>query len=281
MRRDEDIRRRGARGSMRGAKACRESAGNERSVRSVEDARFRLWRARTRISCGALGLALCVGILGFDVVTSAEDGVIVLPSPRTKGVLSLEEAIARRRSTRTFGPAPVSVASVAQLLWAAQGVTDPRGFRTAPSAGALFPIELYLVAGSVEGLTAGIYHYDASLNRLVRTSRRDVRGELAVAAYRQGWIASAPAVLVILANPRRTAAKYGARSTRYVHMEVGHVAQNIYLQATSLELGTCVVGAFDDAAVEDVLALPESLEPLALMPVGHLPRALDVPEPGS
>jgi SagB-type dehydrogenase family enzyme len=158
---------------------------------------------------------------------------------------------------------------VAQLAWAAQGVTETRGRRTAPSAGALYPLELLVVAGSVEGLEPGVYRYRPSGHSLLELTRGDVRAALAAAALGQEWMADAPCVLVLGAVYERTTGKYGARGERYVHIEVGLAAQNTQLQATALGLGSVVVGAFDDGRVRTRLGLGSDERPLALLPVGR------------
>jgi SagB-type dehydrogenase family enzyme len=169
---------------------------------------------------------------------------------------------------REFRAASLSLASVGQLLWAAQGLTASTGERTAPSAGGLYPLELYLVAGSVEQVAPGVYRYDPRGHRLRLHCSGDRRRALGGAALGQSAVTGAPAILVVVAVYGRTSAKYGSRGDRYVHMEVGHAAQNIYLEAQSLGLGTVIIGAFKDERVRDVLELPPSESPLALLPVG-------------
>ncbi len=193
---------------------------------------------------------------------------IPLPSPEARSELSVEQAMAKRRSVRDFTGQALGIGSVGQLLWAAQGVTSSSGGRTAPSAGALYPLEVYIVAGDLAGLDPGVYRYRPGDHNLSLQEPGDVRVGLARAA-RQAWIADAPMVVVIAAVYERTRKKYGSRTERYVHMEVGHVAQNIYLQAESLDLGTVMVGAFRDADIQTILQLPSREAPLALMPVGH------------
>ncbi|MGC8875330.1 MAG: SagB/ThcOx family dehydrogenase, partial [Chloroflexia bacterium] len=152
---------------------------------------------------------------------------------------------------------------IAQLLWAAQGITDPRGFRTAPSAGALYPLELYLA------LPEGWYHYRPEGHLLELLGEEDLRPLLWEAGLRQGALREAPAIFVVVAVPARTEAKYGARALRYVQLEAGHAAQNLLLQATALGLGAVPIGAFDDAAVRRALRLPPDTLPLYLIPVGE------------
>ena len=194
--------------------------------------------------------------------------VVVLPEPRREGAVAVESALARRRSVREYRDAPLALAGLSQVLWAAQGVTDPEGHRTAPSAGALYPLEVYVVAGTVTGLASGVYRYDPRRHRLVLRGAGDRREALAKAALEQDWVAEASVVLVLGAVVERTARRYGRRGPRYVHMEVGHAAQNVYLQAVALDLGTCMVGAFHDRRLHRVLDLPDEVEPLAVMPVG-------------
>jgi SagB-type dehydrogenase family enzyme len=194
---------------------------------------------------------------------------VALPSPAAKSRVSVEEAIATRRSVRDFAERPVTLGELGQLLWAAQGVTSSDGGRTAPSAGALYPLEVYLVVGDVAGLDVGVYRYHPHGHFLTSHLPGDIRDHVARSALHQNWLADAAAVVVIAAAYERTRQKYGPRTERYVHMEVGHVAQNIYLQAQSLGLGTVMVGAFQDREVQTALRLPAGEAPLALMPVGH------------
>lgn len=214
-------------------------------------------------------LLVLLWIGSFGVSGYAQDR-IPLPSPRLESDTSIEEALLRRRSHRSFASLPLSLQEVAQLLWAAQGVTDKAsGFRTAPSAGALYPLKVYLVAGQVEGLAPGVYGYLPEEHALYRVLSGDRREELFRVALFQEWIREAPGILVFTALYERTTRKYGERGIRYVHMEAGHAAQNVYLQAEALNLGTVVVGAFEDKGVQRVLGLSEKEAPLYLMPVGR------------
>ena len=196
-------------------------------------------------------------------------GFIPLPEPVTSGERSLEALLQQRRSVRDYQEAGLDLSAIGQLLWAAQGITDPQGFRTAPSAGALYPLELYVVAGNVEGLSPGVYHYHPDKHRLQQTEPGDRRHILARAALAQPWVEAAAAVVVVTAVYDRTTGKYGERGIRYVHMEAGHAAQNLFLQAEALGLATLVVGAFDDAAIATALKLPADVQPLMLMPVAR------------
>jgi SagB-type dehydrogenase family enzyme len=196
--------------------------------------------------------------------------IVPLPKPRLSGLVSLETALNERRSVREYSGDPVSLAELSQLLWAAQGVTHPGGGRTAPSAGALYPIELYVLAGDVTGMEGGLYRYRIGRHELVELSREDLRRQLADAALGQPQVEAAAAVIVFAGVVARTAAKYGQRALPYVHMEVGCVVQNVHLQAAALRLGTVYIGAFRDARVKQLLDMPEAESPLAILPVGRL-----------
>ena len=194
---------------------------------------------------------------------------VALPEPSVAGSTSLEQLLAQRRSIRDFQSSELELAEIGQLLWAAQGITHSQGYRTAPSAGALYPLELYVVTGRIEGLAHGVYHYDPGDHQLKRTSEGDLRDALTRAAFSQNWMKSAAAVIVFAADYARTSRKYGKRAKRYVHIEAGHAAQNLFLQAESLCLATVIVGAFSDDEVARVLRWPADLKPLLLMPLGR------------
>ncbi|MBE9482101.1 MAG: SagB/ThcOx family dehydrogenase [Chloroflexi bacterium] len=197
---------------------------------------------------------------------------IYLPSPSQKGSISLEEAITRRRSVRHFTPELISQSELSQILWAAQGITDTRGrYRNAPSAGATYPLEIFIVCGidCIEQISDGIYYYNIANHSLNLHYDGDVRFELARVALDQEFIYQAPVDLVICALYERTTLCYGNRGERYVHIEVGHVGQNIYLQATTLGLATVAIGAFNDEEVRKVLWLDKQHKPLYIMPVGR------------
>jgi SagB-type dehydrogenase family enzyme len=196
--------------------------------------------------------------------------LITLPAPHDDGPCSVERALHQRRSVRTYTDAPLALAEVSQLVWAAQGVTHAEGGRTAPSAGALYPLTVSLVVGHVHSLATGIYRYHPQHHVLGRVRDGDPRAELAAAALEQSWLQESAIVLVLSALYERTTARYGERGRRYVHMEVGHVGQNIQLQAVSLHLGTVVVGAFDDRKVQRLMQLTTSEVPLSLIPVGRM-----------
>jgi SagB-type dehydrogenase family enzyme len=217
---------------------------------------------------GAL-MALAGGLLLAAEPAPPAPEPIALPRAAAAGTMSVEQALAERRSVRAYSADPLTLEQVSQILWAAQGITDAHGHRTAPSAGALYPLELLLVAGEVTGLPAGVYRYRPAGHALVRLAEGDRRRALAAAAGGQEWVNRGAAVIVAAGVPRRTAARYGARAARYVHIEAGHAGQNVYLQATALGLGTVMVGAFDDGAVGRAVGLAAGEEPLWLMPVGR------------
>ena len=236
--------------------------GSHRSVATGPVSRA-LAAARLGLSLLALALPMAVG----HGLAIGSDG-IALPEPSVDGTVPVEQALLRRRSVREFASEPLSLPAVSQLLWAAQGVTDPDGKRSAPSAGALYPLEVHLVAGAVSGLRPGVYRYDPGEHKLEIRAEGDARARVASAALDQDWVADAPAILVITAVYGRTARKYGERSARYVHIEAGHAAQNVYLQAVALGLGTTLVGAFRDPELAAAVELPSREKPLALLPVG-------------
>jgi SagB-type dehydrogenase family enzyme len=205
--------------------------------------------------------------------------IIKLPSPQLKGKVSLEETILRRRSVRRYRREPLDLPQLSQILWSAQGITGTRGFRAAPSAGATYPLEIFVVVGkqgvtvseakqAPEELQAGIYHYEADSHSLSLHKPADLRPDLARATLNQKFIIDAPVDIVICALYHRTSYRYGRRGERYVHIEVGHAGENIHLQAVALGLATVEVGAFDDEEVRKVLGVDEQIKPLYIMPVG-------------
>ncbi len=190
--------------------------------------------------------------------------MITLPDPLTDGQMSLEAVLRRRRSVREFASEPLTMEEISQLLWAAQGISHDGVRRTAPSAGATYPLELYLVTEE------GVSNYVAQDRTLHRVREGDLRRDLYEASLEQEFILEAPATIVFTAVYARTEQRYGStRSPRYVHVEVGHAAQNVLLQAVALGLGAVPVGAFDDERVSQVLDLPTDHVPLYLVPVGH------------
>ena len=191
---------------------------------------------------------------------------VKLPEPKYSSKVSVEEALKNRRSVRSYKKEPLTLEEVSQLLWAAQGKTNDWGARTAPSAGATYPLDTYLVAGNVTGLSAGVYKYEPDDHSIELTKNKDVRKDLADAALGQSYITKAPISIVLAAVYSRTTSRYGERGIRYVHMEIGHVGENVHLQCETMGLGTVMVGAFDDEQVKKVLGI--DAVPLYIMPVG-------------
>ncbi|HOS98321.1 MAG TPA: SagB/ThcOx family dehydrogenase [Deltaproteobacteria bacterium] len=195
-----------------------------------------------------------------------------LPKPRLDGSLSVEKAISVRRTVRSFSPKTLTLEQLSQILWSAQGITDPRGFkRASPSAGALYPLELFAVVGhdGVVDLGAGIYHHEPREHAMSLVAEGDHREELARASLSQFWMAKAPLSIVICAEYHRITGKYGTRGERYAVIESGHMAQNIFLQSLALGLEAAVVGAFTNAEVRRVIRARTGIDPLLVMPVGY------------
>ncbi|MEO0198058.1 MAG: SagB/ThcOx family dehydrogenase [candidate division WOR-3 bacterium] len=204
-------------------------------------------------------------IILFGILLTGAQKMVKLPDPARDSNFSLEKAINERRSIRTYKDAPLTLKEVSQLLWAAQGIVAS-GRRAAPSAGATYPMEIYLLAGNVNGLNPGLYRYNHKEHAIELVKEGDLRKAVSDRALRQDMILKAPITIIITAVYERTRVRYGARAERYVHMEAGHIGQNIMLQATALGLGTVPVGAFIDSEVKSVLGISE--EPLYLFPVG-------------
>jgi len=193
-----------------------------------------------------------------------------LPQPQIKGKVSLEEAIKKRVSVREFSPEPLSLQDLSQILWTAQGITqEENSKRACPSAGALYPLEIYVVVKNIKGLEPGVYHYEVFQHSLELFSRGNCSERLADACLGQLFISEAAVAIVIGAEYERTTWKYGERGVRYVYMEVGHCGQNICLQVQALGLATVPVGAFWDREVQEVIGMPQNHEPLYILPIGY------------
>ena len=216
------------------------------------------------------GVMIFWGVLMMTGISGGGERII-LPSPGLRGEVSVEEAILKRRSVRSFLDDALSLGELSQILFSAQGITEKnQGFLAAPSAGALYPLVIYAVVGKVEELTPGVYRYYPQGHAIEKVLEGDRRGELYRAALSQGAIRGAPVSLVFAAIYERTTVKYGERGIRYVHIEIGHAAQNVYLQAEALGLGTVAIGAFYDEEIARVLSLPLEEAPLYIMPVGKV-----------
>ena len=210
-----------------------------------------------------MGMAGCGPPPSPTLSANAPEAATPLPAPSRVGSLSLEEALIQRRSIREFDSESLTLEELGQLLWAAQGITHERGFRTAPSAGALYPLEIYVATEEA------VFQYDPQGHSVTVVGRDDARTALYKASGKQAAVRQAPAVFIVTAVYERTEQKYGpTRSPRYVHLEAGHAAQNLLLQAVALGLGAVPIGAFDDTEVQGVLGIPSDHEPLYLIPVG-------------
>lgn len=221
-----------------------------------------------------LGTALFWPITGAPAMANKknQEAAMKLPAPKMDGSVSLEWAIKQRRTVRSFQPQTLNRHLVSQLLWAAQGITEDSGFKRAtPSAGALYPMDVYAVIGKdcVKKMDAGVYHYDSRGHQLAQVAKQDLRGGVAAAALSQTWIAQAPLSFVITAEYSRIAVKYGRRGFRYAMIEAGHIGQNLFLQAEALGLKAGIVGAFQDKELNEILKIPHAHEPLLIMPVGY------------
>ncbi|HEY94456.1 MAG TPA: SagB/ThcOx family dehydrogenase [Dehalococcoidia bacterium] len=195
--------------------------------------------------------------------------IIRLPEPRYESEISLEESLLYRRSIRSYSNESLTLQEVSQLLWAAQGITDDAGHRTAPSAVALYPLSIYVVAGNVPEIMAGVYIYKPEGNTIERIIDRDVRNELADAAMGQASVRQGAASFVVTVDYGKMTARFGDKGERFGTLEAGHAAQNLCLQATALDLGLVTAGAIYDDQVANVLDLPQNLTPLYVIPVGR------------
>ena len=211
-------------------------------------------------SCSPVNGSVPAGVSGASLGEGGE-----LPEPRADGDVSIEETLSKRRSIRSYSIKALTLEEVSQLLWAAQGITNSKGYRTAPSAMAAFPLETYLVVGDVENLDEGVYHYEPAGHKLTKVHDGDYRPQLTPASIGRYFVEGGAVYILITAiyNPSSEGAKY-------VHMEVGHAAQNVYLQAVSLGLGTVVNGGISADSIRKILKLPSNVEPLYFMPVGNL-----------
>ena len=227
------------------------------------------WVAILSILILTVNLVTACKLSEFEPPAVENNVRITLPEPRYDSDVSLEEALLERRSVRDYADEALTLQEVSQLLWAAQGITDHSGKRTAPSAGALYPLEVYIVVGDVEDVAKSVYRYKPQQHELIKILDGDQRKALAKAALDQQSVAQGAIDIVITAIYERTTGKYGDRGIRYVHMEAGHAAQNVYLQAVALNLGTVSIGAFHDDQVKEIINLPDDREPLYIMPVGR------------
>lgn len=235
--------------------------------------RHKLHRLTLRRSMASFILNSTFLILTILLLGEAKgEKMIKLPKPKTRGEISLEEAVNRRSSVRSYSPKPLNLAQLSQLLWAAGGRrfdATTEASRTIPSAGALYPLEIFVIVGEMEDLDKGLYQYHYKDHSLKLLKEEDLREELSRSAWGQDFLAQAPVDLVVAADPPRTTDVYGERGERYIQIEVGHLGQNVYLQAEALGLSTCAVGAFDDEEVTRFLGLKKGLIPLYILPLGY------------
>lgn len=197
-----------------------------------------------------------------------------LPPPHVHLGSSLEEVLRLRRSIRAYRAAPIPLAAAGQLLWAAQGVTDGEGHRTAPSAGAVYPLSACLVAGEVEGLEPGVYRYAPATHRLEHARPGEVRLPLGRACLDQAFIADASCSVMLIADERGMREKYGDAAAAYTAMEAGCALQNMALQAVALDLGSVIIGAFHEPVITELLGLGIHERPVAMLTIGHPQVAL-------
>ena len=207
---------------------------------------------------------------GKNAMIHVPPSTYILPAPKPDGKTSVERALKTRRTQRKFQTKALTPGQLSQLLWSAYGITASPRFRTAPSAGGTYPLEIYVAVGNIKGIEPGLYKYTPREHEITRTINTDIRPEITQAALNQDMINTAPATLIFTAVFDRTTPRYGERGVRYVWMEAGHSSQNVYLQATALNLGTCAIGAFEDKKLAEVLHLPPKEVPLYIMPVGFV-----------
>ena len=217
----------------------------------------------------SLVMALWFTLVNLSAGFGAE--AIKLPAPATKGTVSVEEALQNRRSTRSFANRSLDLAQISQLLWAADGVNNPQGKRTAPAARAAYAVDLYLVVGErgVTKLAPGIYRYLVADNALEPVAQGELGPAVVKACNSQAWMAEAPVMVVITGDYARCAVKNADKAQMYTHMESGFVAENLFLQVGALGLGAGIVGGFNDKGVTQAVKLPQNHVPLLVMPVGY------------
>ncbi len=211
-------------------------------------------------------------ILGFLLLISAGSGEISLPLPKTDNGMGINQVISSRRSVRRYSSQPLTLAELSQLLWSAQGITDPRGKkRSAPSAGAIYPLKLYVSVkpGGVKGISEGIYLYLPQEHKLKKLISGDHQASLAQIAFGQIWMAQAPIIFIFTAEPSRMISRYRERAWLYIHLEAGMASENLMLQAVALGMGSCAVGAFWENRLAKLLKLSPSQKSLLMVTVGR------------
>lgn len=214
-------------------------------------------------------IAVASALVALAGIARAQPAAVRLPEPRRQGAMSLEAALAARHSTRALTRDSLDLADVSQLLWAAQGVNRPDGHRTAPAAGGIYALEIYVVAARVRGLAAGVYHYRQAGHVLEPVSAGERLQAITDSATHQAWQADAAVAFVFASDPSRLGGRFHDRAERYAPMEVGFAAQDLYLEAAALGLATTFAGSFQDSTMARLVGLPEGLRPMGIMPVGH------------
>jgi SagB-type dehydrogenase family enzyme len=217
-------------------------------------------------------IVLLTAIMAVSVSSNQEaSDVVTLPQPRTDGGISVEKALLERRSIRSFRNESLTLDEVSQLSWAAQGVTDDKGHRTSPSAMATYPLEIYLLAGNVTGLPAGVYHYSPLGHNLTLISKGNKIPEFFNSSRggREDWRRGSPAVFIITGVFERTYKISGQDLSRFVYIEAGAAAENLLLQVVSLGLGSTYTAGFDENKTKEYLALSPGEEPIGVLPVGR------------
>ena len=229
----------------------------------------------SRLACACGLICLMFGQSGAAAPRdrrSENPDAIALPPPKYSSACSVESALQQRRVVTDYLPGALTLPEVAQLAWAAQGVTDAAtGRRTAPSFEELYPVHLYLVVGNVQQLAAGVYRYESAGHALTRLAAVDMRADVAKDALRQRWAANAPVLFVFTAEYDRAARKFGERGAHYIDMEIGQIAQNVYLQAFALQLGAAFIESFGNDDLMRLLNLPPQESPLGVMAIGRMP----------
>ncbi len=217
-------------------------------------------------------IVLLTAIMAVSVSSNqGASDVVTLPQPRTDGGMSVEKALLERRSIRSFRNESLTLDEISQLSWAAQGVTDDKGHRTSPSAMATYPLEVYLLAGNVTGLPAGVYHYSPLGHNLTLISKGNKIPELFNSGRggREDWRTGSPAVFIITGVFERTNKISGQDLSRFVYIEAGTAAENLLLQVVSLGLGSTYTAGFDENKTKEYLALSPGEEPIGVLPVGR------------
>ncbi|MDD5450498.1 MAG: SagB/ThcOx family dehydrogenase [Desulfovibrionales bacterium] len=219
-----------------------------------------------------LGILFMASLIFLPIFALAQTHTDVpLPKPSFTGRRSVEEAIKARRTIRHFKAKALNLEQLSQILWAAYGITANGLYKSVPSAGALYPLDIWVAAGKngVEGLEAGVYHYIPKAHRLTQVKAGEVRDDIAKASLYQNWMAEAPVIFIITGEYERCTRKYGEKGISYTYIEAGHAGQNIFLQAGVLGLGAGIVGAFNNDVIRQALGISRNYDPILIMPVGY------------